>query len=130
MDAFFAPWGGESMAPMMRARSVVGCLALLLCALALGGCDKTHAPSGSTSSASSDAGAPRSLDARPFPRAYPVDGKVFEVHQPQLDSWDGRTLKGHFALSVKTGARELPNGQKEDQRDFGVAWFAATTQID
>jgi hypothetical protein len=118
------------MAPMMRARSAIGCLALLLCALALGGCDKARAPAGTAATGTPDAGGPRTLDARPFPRAYPVDGKVFEVHQPQLDTWDGRTLKGHFALSVKTGTRQLPDGRKEDQRDFGVVWFSATTQID
>jgi len=106
------------------------CLVLLVCALALGGCDRVRAPGAAAPSASSEAGAPRSLDARPFPRAYPVDGKVFEVHQPQLESWDGRTLKGRFVLSVKTGTRKLPDGKTQELRDFGVVWFHATTQID
>ncbi len=114
---------------MVRTGSLVRCLWLLACALALGGCDKARQAAGQKAAAT-PAGEVRSLDTRPFPRQFPVDGKVFEVHQPQLESWDGRTLKGRFALSVKTGTRDLPDGKKQDLRDFGVVWFAATTNVD
>src|SRR6478609_10946168 len=125
----FCPGPRREHASMLRSGTVVRCLLLLACALALGGCgksrDQPQAKAGAT-----PAGEVRSLDTRPFPREYPVDDKVFEVHQPQLESWDGRTLKGRFALSVKTGTRDLPDGKKQELRDYGVVWFAATTQVD
>jgi hypothetical protein len=114
---------------MLRGATVFRCLLLLACALALGGCGRSRDQEQSRAGAT-PAGEKRSLDARPFPRQYPVEDQVFEVHQPQLESWDGRALKGRFALSVKTGTRELPDGNKQELRDYGVVWFAATTQVD
>ena len=115
---------------MIRSGPGLACLALLSCALALGGCERAREQGAGPAKATAQVGAPRALDSRPFPRQYPVGDRVFEVHQPQLESWDGRNLNGRFALSVKTGTRDLPSGKKEELRDFGVAWFSATTQVD
>jgi len=113
------------MPAMVRARA---CLLLLACVFALAACERERAPKPAAAAAAAQP--PRSLDTRAFPRSYTVEDKVYDVHQPQLESWDGRTLKGRFALSVKTGERTLPDGKKEDLRDFGVVWFSATTQVD
>jgi hypothetical protein len=111
----------------MTLRAVgTGCVLLLACVLVPAGCERAKQASAPAAKAT----APRTVDERPFPRTYPVDGKVFEVHQPQLDSWDGRTLKGRFVLSVKTGTRKGADGKPEELRDFGVVWFSATTQVD
>jgi hypothetical protein len=130
MDAFSSPAARAEHRRMIRGSAGLRCLLLLACAIALGACERGRAPAAAPAAVGSGAEATRSLDTRAFPRSYTVDGKDYEVHQPQLETWDGRTLKGRFALSVKKGSRTLPDGKKEDLRDFGVVWFSATTQID
>src|SRR5688572_24841512 len=71
-----------------------------------------------------------SIDARPFPREFTVQGTTFNVHQPQFDSWEGNQLKGRFAMSVKTGTRSGPDGKAQDTSDYGVVQFQARTQVD
>jgi hypothetical protein len=102
----------------------------LACLLLVAACDRPQPPAAKPGTAALASATQRSVDERPFPRSYEVGGKVYEVHQPQLESWDGRTLKGRFALAVKTGTRKLPDGKQEAARDFGVVWFTTTTQID
>lgn len=76
------------------------------------------------------AGAAANIDARPFPRQFTQQGTSFSVHQPQYDSWEGNQLKGRFAMSVKTGTHNGPDGKPEDTADYGVVTFQARTQID
>ncbi|MGO4222468.1 hypothetical protein AB4Y64_11525 [Lysobacter sp. TAF61] len=71
-----------------------------------------------------------SIDARPFPRDFTVQGTSFSVHQPQYDSWEGNQLKGRFVMAVKSGVHTGKSGKSEPAFDYGVVQFQARTEID
>ncbi|PTN54640.1 hypothetical protein [Stenotrophomonas panacihumi] len=71
-----------------------------------------------------------SIDSRPFPRQFTVQGTQFSVHEPQYDSWQDDRLKGRFVMSVKNGTHAGPDGKPQDVLDYGVVSFTARTQID
>ena len=69
--------------------------------------------------------APPSASTAPqdkWPRQFTADGNIVRLYTPQLDSWDGRTLAYHAAVSI-----EAP-GSKEPT--FGVAFATAKTDVD
>ncbi len=74
--------------------------------------------------------ATKSVDDRPYPRKYSVNGNEVTIHQPQLDSWQGNVLKGRAAVSIKTGETTDKDGKTHDQVVYGVVWFSARTEID
>ena len=57
-----------------------------------------------------------------WPRQFSSGGAALTVYQPQLDSWDGRRLQAHAAVSVR------PQGATDST--FGVIWIAARTDVD
>jgi hypothetical protein len=57
-----------------------------------------------------------------WPRKFTVDGNDVAFYTPQLDSWDGRSLAYHAAVSV------TPPGAKEPT--FGVVFATAKTMVD
>jgi hypothetical protein len=57
-----------------------------------------------------------------WPRQFSSGGAALTVYQPQLDSWDGRRLQAHAAVSVR------PQGGADST--FGVIWIAARTDVD
>jgi len=57
----------------------------------------------------------------PWPRITTAQGVKYSLYQPQLDSWDGRLIQAHAAVSV------LAAGAKEPV--FGVIGIAAVTNV-
>ncbi|MCA9286069.1 MAG: hypothetical protein KDA22_12670 [Phycisphaerales bacterium] len=57
-----------------------------------------------------------------WPRGFKTATHEYTIYQPQLDSWDGLTLKARSAV----GVRDL---QGKDPT-YGVVWFTALTQVD
>ena len=57
-----------------------------------------------------------------WPRVIKTGDTTLTVYLPQLDSWNGRLLEAHAAVSVQTSAKAEPV--------FGVATLAADTQVD
>lgn len=106
--------------------SALSLLPWLACAAAHAG--NGFAISQSTSAvAASETGA---IDARPFPRDFTVDGVSFQIHQPQLDQWNGNQLTAHAVMSVKTGVHSGADGKSQDSQDYGVLDFSARTEVD
>ena len=60
--------------------------------------------------------------ASDWPRVVKTGETTIEFYLPQLDSWDGRRLEAHSAVSIQTSAKTPPV--------FGVAEYAADTQVD
>jgi hypothetical protein len=77
-----------------------------------------------------DASAPRTLDGRPWPRQYTVNGVEFSLYRPELDSWTGNKLTARAVMAVKTGTTTDANGQNVNQNNFGVVWLSARTETD
>src|SRR5512135_2632021 len=74
------------------------------------------------STLSASPGAPAAVDEA-WPRQFPsVGGTVLTMYQPQLDSWDGRSLQAHAAVSVHLGGAS--------ESTFGVLWISARTNVD
>lgn len=57
-----------------------------------------------------------------WPRQFSSGDTALTVYQPQLDSWDGRSLQSHAAVSVR------PRGATDST--FGVIWISARTGVD
>jgi hypothetical protein len=57
-----------------------------------------------------------------WPRVVKSGDTTITLYLPQLDSWDGRRLEAHAAVSIQTSAKTQPV--------FGVAVLAADTQVD
>jgi hypothetical protein len=57
-----------------------------------------------------------------WPRVIKSGETTIEFYLPQLDSWDGRRLEAHSAVSIQVSAKTPPV--------FGVAVYAADTQVD
>jgi len=102
-------------------RSLLACLAIVLGILT---------PLASSAQKATAAQQAASIDARPFPRSFTVQGTQFSIHQPQFDRWKDEHLEGRFAMSVKTGTHSGSDGKSQDSLDYGVVWFSARTQID
>ncbi|MEI9991704.1 MAG: hypothetical protein WDM86_16890 [Rhizomicrobium sp.] len=76
------------------------------------------------------AGAPPTIDARPWPRHYSVGGTAFALYRPQLESWTDNLLKARAVMTVKTGTARGADGKPVDQQTFGVVWLHARTETD
>jgi hypothetical protein len=74
--------------------------------------------------------APRTIDARPWPRPYQVDGVEFSLYRPEIDSWNGDTLKARAVMAVKTGEARDASGKAVAHQEFGVLWLTARTETD
>jgi len=59
---------------------------------------------------------------RGWPRQFSSGDTALTFYQPQLDSWDGRRLQAHAAVSVR------PQGATDST--FGVIWISARTGVD
>ena len=79
-------------------------LACLMALLVACGLASAHGPDALVPAAAAQtavAGADElKIDVRPFPREFTIDGTTFQIHQPQLDSWQGDQLRAHAAMSV------------------------------
>lgn len=73
---------------------------------------------------------PRTIDARPWPRAYVVDGVKFSLYQPQVDSWSGDVLKARAVMAVEPAATEPYAGKPVTSPAYGVLWFTTRTETD
>ena len=80
--------------------------------------------------AAEPAPAAKTIDARPWPRPYRVDGVEFSLYRPEIDSWSGDTLKARAVMAVKTGETKDPSGKAVAQQDYGVIWLTARTETD
>jgi hypothetical protein len=117
----------------IRSLHGLGLVAMLLMPVACAAQNQTGATPAATAAPNANATtAPPAvtIDARPFPRSFTVQGTQFNVHQPQYDSWKDDQLQGRFAMSVKTGTHAGADGKNQDVLDYGVVWFKARTQID
>ena len=64
---------------------------------------------------------PGQVTPDPWPRTLTVRGARYSLYQPQVDSWDGRRLAAHAAVSVLAPAAKEPV--------FGVIEIAAKTSV-
>ena len=62
------------------------------------------------------------VPADPWPRQVKVTNATLVVYQPQVESWEGNTLKFRSAVAVR------PTGAKDET--FGVIWATVRTQVD
>jgi hypothetical protein len=62
-------------------------------------------------------------DSEQWPHVMQSGNITFKVYQPQLDAWDGFTLKAHSALAAQKGA-------DENQVSYGVESFTVNTIVD
>lgn len=85
---------------------------------------------GSGTAASASRSAPKTVDARAWPRTYQVDGVEFSLYQPQIDSWTGNVLRGRQVMAVKTGEAKGADGQPAVEQSYGVLWLSARTETD
>ncbi|MGH8173659.1 MAG: hypothetical protein ACREPX_10945, partial [Rhodanobacteraceae bacterium] len=76
------------------------------------------------------AGTALAANPRPWPRAFNEGGKQIVIHQPQLESWVGTSLKARAAVAVKTGTKNDQDGKPHDVMSYGVVWFTARTDTD
>jgi hypothetical protein len=65
---------------------------------------------------------PANVPADPWPRQVKVTHATLVVYQPQVESWEGNTLKFRSAVAVR------PTGAKDET--FGVIWATVRTQVD
>ena len=56
-----------------------------------------------------------------WPREIQKNEYTITLYQPQLETLEGNTLKGRFALSVKQGKKEPV---------FGASWFSVRLETD
>ena len=64
---------------------------------------------------------PAAPGSQTWPRQFQSGTTAFTVYQPQVESWQWRTLSGRVAVSVKDAA--------SPQEQFGVIWFTAQTNV-
>jgi hypothetical protein len=107
--------------PIGRRTALAGLAALAwetraLAQTATGGTAAAPAPAGAAGAAPAGAGAGE------WPRVIKTGETTLTVYLPQLDSWNGRRLEAHAAVSIQTSAKAEPV--------FGVATVAADTQVD
>jgi hypothetical protein len=57
-----------------------------------------------------------------WPRKFTANGNAIDVYTPQLDSWDGRTVEYHAAVSITAAGAKEPT--------FGVLFASAKTDVD
>ena len=74
----------------MTKRSFMPAIWGVVALLALGAAAQTTAPSDSSSA-----------DETPWPYEIASGNTRIAVHQPQIDSWDGMTLRARAAVAVK-----------------------------
>ncbi len=83
-----------------------------------------------TATAAEPAPAPRTIDARPWPRPYQVDGVEFSLYRPQIDAWTDNNLKARAVMAVKTGETPDASGKPVAQQEYGVLRLTARTETD
>jgi len=108
-----------------RRAALGGLIALAWEARALAQTPPAQAPpgGGSPTMSAADALATKAPPSAPdWPRVVKTGETTIEFYLPQLDSWDGRRLEAHSAVSIQTSAKTPPV--------FGVAVYAADTQVD
>jgi hypothetical protein len=76
------------------------------------------------------AGPRKTIDARPWPRQYLVDGVAFSIYRPQIDTWSGNRLAARAVMAVKTGETKDEAGNPVSQQIYGVMWLTARTETD
>jgi len=89
-----------------------------------------HPGAGAQQRGTATASAPKTVDARAWPRTYQVDGVEFSLYQPQIDSWTGNVIKGRQVMAVRTGETKGADGQPVVQQSYGVLWLSARTETD
>ncbi len=57
-----------------------------------------------------------------WPRKFTANGNDISLYTPQLDSWDGRTIEWHAAISIAAPGSKEPT--------FGVLFATAKTDVD
>ena len=72
----------------------------------------------------------QTIDARPWPRSYKVDGLEFSLYRPQIDAWTNNKLQARAVMAVKAGTTKDASGKSVTQQDYGVLWLTATTETD
>ncbi len=58
----------------------------------------------------------------PWPRTTAHGDETISMYQPQLESWDGDTLRAYAALAVLS--------KTDKTAKYGVVWFTAQTEVD
>ena len=73
----------------------------------------------------------------PWPRSFTVDALQYTIYQPQVESWDGRTLKVLAAVEVGAPGSDdsKSDSSKSDSSDktppvYGTISLSATTDVD
>jgi hypothetical protein len=99
----------------LAAATLIPALALLICA----------PPEVAAQAAAPPAGAPAKAGGAPedrWPRTFTANGKEIRMYAPQLDSWDGRSVAWHAAVSIGAPGAKEPT--------FGVLFASAKTDVD
>lgn len=124
MAATFTPVG-KAMSPSARAFGGALALVLLSSTAASAQAQTKAVPASATASQPA-----RTIDARPWPRSYTVDGVTFSIYRPQIDSWSGAKLQARMVMAVRTGEAKDAAGQPITQQEYGVLWLSARTETD
>lgn len=66
--------------------------------------------------------APSSAPQDRWPRKFSASGNAIDLYTPQLDSWDGRKIEWHAAVSITAPGAKEPT--------FGVVFSTAKTNVD
>ncbi len=80
--------------------------------------------------AQSGSGVPKTIDDRPWPHQYSIEGSDFTLYYPQIDTFSGNQLSGRMVMAVKTGTVTDKDGKKQDKLSYGGIWFVARTETD
>lgn len=116
--------GSARLGSMTNPRWLLSCgIGLMLICLTV----STH---GQATGADPDA-ASGSLSA-PWPRSFTVEGLEYKIYQPQVESWDGRTLNVLAAVEVGApGADDAKKGTNDQpQPVYGTIGLSAVTEVD
>jgi len=105
-------------------------------ALAMGGYffmgSPLQAQSDAPTSAPSELPPPQTVPAHPapWPRQFTADALQYTVYQPQLESWDGRTLKSWAAVQVSSPTTDGAQSGNAMQPVYGYIVMDGTTDVD
>ena len=110
----------------LSARALGGALALVLVSSTAAVAQSPGTPPSATAASA----AAKTIDARPWPRSYTVDGITFSIYRPQVDAWSGAKLQARAVMAVRTGETKDASGNPVTQQDYGVLWLNARTETD
>jgi hypothetical protein len=70
------------------------------------------------------AGTPRTVQRvdEPWPRKAVHGDETISMYQPQMEAWEGDTMRAYAALAV--------TGKTSKTTKYGVVWFTARTEVD